>query len=392
MAAAAGAGALAAPAQSPSFSLTASAAEPGWIALSATGTPGARVRVREHGKTVAKFDLTTATGGRRHGAPWRCDHRYRVFTATETLADGTTHVAHSTVTTPPCNSGIGVLAWPQPPRAGRPLVVTIRTARRTDHRMLRVCAHRPGVNVCHLATFADGGAQAHLVLRHAGAWTVRVTGNGITLERPLTVGRLPLRILATGDSEIQVLDDQLSAALTGQAHVIKEAHISTGLTKLGLFNWLARAKSQGQTIHPDVTIMSIGANDGFNLPGVQGGTVMCCGQGWIDAYAVRVRSMMTSYLRRGAGRVYWFLLPTPRKQTFVPYYQAIDAGILEAAASFPSGVHVVDIRPIFSPGGRYRQYVGSVNAREKDGIHLSAAGDKIALRYLLGLMRADGTL
>src|SRR4029077_13928948 len=144
------------------------------------------------------------------------------------------------------------------PRVGRPLVVTLRTARRTDHRTLRVCARRPGVKVCHLATFAAGGPQAHLVLRHTGAWKLRVTGNGITLDRPLTVGRLPLRILATGDSEIQVLDDQLAGALAGRPLVIKEAPISTGLTKLGLFNWLARAKAQGQTIHPDVTIMSIG--------------------------------------------------------------------------------------------------------------------------------------
>jgi len=102
--------------------------------------------------------------------------------------------------------------------------------------------------------------------------------------------------------------------------------------------------------------------------------------------------MMSAYLRHGAGRVYWFTLPTPRKASFVPYYRAIDDGFQLAAAQFPRGVHTVDIRPIFSPHGVYRQYVGPVNARERDGIHLSPAGDRIALRFLLGRMRSDHTL
>ncbi len=388
LAAGALAGALDASAQTPAvFTLDAAATEPGWIALSATGTPGATVKVAEHGATVAHFTLTTAAGGRRHGAPWSCTRTTRAFTATETLADGTTQTADATVTTPACNAGVTVSTWPRPPRVGRPFQVTVTSTRAADRRRVVACALRGPTRLCHAAPLAQGSAALTLVLPRPGIWRLHVTGPGIGSIQPVNAAHRPLTVLATGDSEIQVLDDQLASALSGRARVIGEAHISTGLSKLGFFNWLARAKTQAQTIHPDVTVMSIGANDGFPIGGAQ-----CCGPAWVDGYAARARQMIASYLRHGAGRVYWFLLPTPRKADFVPVYQAVDAGFIKAAAAFPGRAHVVDIRPIFSPGGHYRQFVGSVNARESDGIHLSAAGDKIALTYLLGRMRADGTL
>ena len=200
-------------------------------------------------------------------------------------------------------------------------------------------------------------------------------------------------MLATGDSEIQVLDDQIASALSGRARVIGEAHISTGLSKLGFFNWIARATTQALSIHPDVTIMSIGANDGFGLPGVHGGTAQCCGADWVDG--LRRAGAPDDDARTcatGRGACTGSCCRRRGRPNFAPVYRAVDAGFLAAARQFPAGVHVVDIRPIFSPGGRYRQFVGSVDARESDGIHLSAAGDQIALRFLLAQMRADGTL
>jgi lysophospholipase L1-like esterase len=381
------------------FTLDASAGEPGWIAFTATGTTGAQVQITETvgtaEPTVAGFVLPAQTGGRHHGTPWRCDRRRRTFVATETLPDdGGTQTARATVITPSCGAGLAISTWPRPARSGRPLDVTVTSTREADRRGLKVCAVRRTKRVCRSATLSarTHSASAKLVLRGSGTWTLTATGPGISLNRRLTTSRRPLTVLATGDSEIQVLDDQLASALSGRARVISEAHISTGLSKLGTFNWLTRATVQAQAIHPDVTVMSIGANDGFDLAGPGGTAVSCCGQDWIDAYAARAHQMMSAYERNGSGRVYWFLLPTPRRANFVRVYQAVDAGFLKAAAEFPSDVHVVDIRSIFSPGGTFRQFVGSVNAREPDGIHLSAGGDRIALRYLLGRMRADGTL
>jgi lysophospholipase L1-like esterase len=393
--------AAAAPRQSPAgFAVAASSAdEPGWIAFTITGaTPGADVRIVElvgaDEPPAATFTAPSSTTVRHHGARWRCDRRRRTFRAVETLPDGSEQTQTFYALTPSCTSQLAVSTWPQPARAGRPLDVTVTSTRRDDHRPVRICARRGADRVCGSARLsgATGAASAKLVLGRRGAWRLEATGPGIALTRDLHAGRRALTVLATGDSEIQVLDDLLASALGGRARVVKEAHIATGLSKPGGLNWVARAVAQARAIHPDVTVMSIGANDGFDLPGLAGGWVSCCGQDWVDAYAARAHQMMGSYLRHGAGRVYWFLLPTPRRADFVHFYRAIDAGFAEAAAEFPSGVRVVDIRPIFSPGGSYRQYVGSVNAREADGIHLSVGGDRIALRYLLSQMRHDGTL
>jgi lysophospholipase L1-like esterase len=393
--------ALAAPRQAstaPAFTFTATASEPGWIAFRVAGAGGASVKIDETvggvSTPVVHFAIPAGSGGRHHGAPWRCDRSRRTFVATETLpsAGAPPQTATATVVTPACNAQLTMSTWPQPPRVGTPLDVTLSTARAADRRTVRLCARQRSVRVCHTATLAATPTQATLVLRRPGVWTLSATGRGIAIERTLHAARRPLTVLATGDSEMQILDDDIATALGARAHVFGEAHISTGLSKLAMFDWLTRAQTQAQTIHPDITIMAIGANDGFDIPGAGGASQACCGQGWIDAYAARAEQMMRSYLRTGAGRVYWFLLPTPGRADFVRVYRAVDAGFLEAAAHFPSGVHVVDIRPIFSPGGTYRQFVGPVNARESDRIHLSAAGDQIALRFLLAQMRADGTL
>jgi hypothetical protein len=205
-----------------------------------------------------------------------------------------------------------------------------------------------------------------------------------------------LTILATGDSEIQLLDDFLTSAVSGRAHVISEAHISTGISKLSMFNWIARASVQARSEHPDITVMYIGANDGFPVPGSSGRPVSCCSRAWIEGYAGRVAQMMGSYLRQGAGRVYWFTLPTPAPSDFARYFRAINAAFELAASRFPNGVHLMDIRPVFTPGGRYRSSMTwhgrSVSVREADGIHLSIGGDRIALELLLDAMHTDGVL
>ena len=48
------------------------------------------------------------------------------------------------------------------------------------------------------------------------------------------------------------------------------------------------------------------------MKGAGGREVECCGADWAAAYANRVRPMMNTYRQKGAARVYWVTLPTPR--------------------------------------------------------------------------------
>jgi hypothetical protein len=245
---------------------------------------------------------------------------------------------------------------------------------------------------------AASGGRTSVRIRagRLGLWRVELEApGGLAVHRTFRVATGPLRLLATGDSEIQGIDDMLAAGLP-RLRVTGEAHISTGISKPRMFDWVARAAAQARSLHPDITVVYLGANDGFALPTPSGRLAQCCGSDWIRAFAGRTRAMMAAYVRGGAGRVYWLTLPAPRDGQAAGVFRAINQAYAMAAASFPIEVRLVDIRAVFTPGGRYRDamtYQGRyVTVREPDGYHLSIAGDQIATSILIGGMRADGLL
>ena len=256
----------------------------------------------------------------------------------------------------------------------------------------------PGVSRprCAEVVLGPGGrATTRFKAKRLGRWRVSVVACGRRVGRPVEVVAGGVRMLATGDSEIQGLDDILGATLGSRGvEVTGEAHISTGISKPFMFDWVKHAAAQAAASHPDITVMYIGANDGFPLPTPSGTISYCCGEAWVKAFARRTESIMSSYLRGGAGRVFWFTLPTPRNAAAQPVFRAINRAYAIAAGSFRRGVELIDLVPVFTPGGRYRQvmfYGGrTVDVREPDGYHLSLSGDAIAASILVGRLRADG--
>ena len=202
----------------------------------------------------------------------------------------------------------------------------------------------------------------------------------------------PLRsVLITGDSMSQPLDAQLARAFAkadGAAKVVRDPHIGTGISQTDLLDWGGEAVAQVRADKPDAVVMFIGANEGFPLP-IAGHDVDCCAATWAAAYADRVRQMMATYRRAGAARVYWLTLPAPRDPRRQTVSRAVNAAIKVAAQPWPGQVRVVDLDPVLTPGGRYRDAVGGQLVREHDGVHLNPAGSQIALRAVLDRMRAD---
>jgi hypothetical protein len=292
-----------------------------------------------------------------------------------------------------------------------------------------------GHRIC--ITFAAGrvclhGKGARVALRRHGAWTIvgraATTRRGVAVTvrapaRELRVGlgvkvrwtatsdwdgahaaltgtlrtrlapRRHLRLLATGDSMIQVVDSMLRDRLVPRHRVISEAHVSTGLSKAGIFglNWMRHAAAQARSIHPDATVVWIGPNEGFPIDGAS-----CCGAAWVKGYAGRARSMMRSYRRGGRAVVYWLTLPTPRGDALARVMRAVNRAIVRAARSAGSGVHVIDMRKVFTPHGRFQQracYRGRCfDARQPDGIHLSLTGARVAADIITRRLRADGVI
>ncbi len=101
-----------------------------------------------------------------------------------------------------------------------------------------------------------------------------------------------LRLYAAGDSEMQILDDFLRADLAPHGVGVREdARISTGLTKPFFFDWQAQARAQARSFQPDVSVVFMGANDGFSSPGAHG-QILCCAYPWSTGYARLIAQMM----------------------------------------------------------------------------------------------------
>lgn len=212
-------------------------------------------------------------------------------------------------------------------------------------------------------------------------------------RRPAFTRLHRLRVLATGDSMIQIVDGHLARRLRHRrgASVRSDAHIGTGISRPDQLDWVRRARAQSAGFKPDVTVVFLGANDGFPLAGVP-----CCGAGWGAAYARRVEAMMRSYLRGGRSYVYWLTLPAPDRAAFVPIYSRVNSAIEQAARRVGGGVRVIDTARVFTPGGSFRQTITfrgrTINARQPDGIHLSTAGAAVAATLVIDRLRADHAL
>jgi uncharacterized protein len=206
-----------------------------------------------------------------------------------------------------------------------------------------------------------------------------------------------LRLLATGDSMIQIVDDDLKSRLDRRAAAVRsDARIGTGISKLAQLDWIRTPRGQASGFKPDVTIMFLGANDGFPMRTPSGRRVECCDRGWVREYARRVASMMRSYVRGGRSLVYWLTLPTPRRGDFARVSRAVNVAIGRAAARVGDRARVIDLVPVFTPGGRFRGTITfrgrTVAARQEDGIHLSPAGAWIAATLVIDRLRADRAL
>jgi hypothetical protein len=205
-------------------------------------------------------------------------------------------------------------------------------------------------------------------------------------------------VLATGDSMIQIVDGFLKRRLERprRVRVLSDARISTGLSKPLLLDWPRHAQRQVKRLRPRATVVFMGANDGFPMRTPAGQNVGCCSRPWAIEYARRARKMMSTYLFSGRGRVYWLLLPQARGGFFRKVFPAVNAGLRRAARPLGKKVRLIRLNRVFTPGGRFRPFITwhgrRVNARQKDGVHLSVQGASIAASYVIRRMRGDHVL
>jgi lysophospholipase L1-like esterase len=291
------------------------------------------------------------------------------------------------------------LAAPRRGGIGREVDLAVRRRGRAGRYVAKLCVAPPAIGwSCRRLVFRDGVRRLSPQFRLAapGRWLFEVRNRrqrvrDATRVRP----RGRLSVLVTGDSMAQLFDHHVADGLGGGAAVRSEAHVSTGLSKPSMLDWVANSRAQARRVRPDVTIVFIGANDGFPMPTPSGATAPCCDSSWVEEYARRAAQMMRAYRRGSAGRVYWLTLPAPRGGSFRAVFGPVNAAIRRAARR-TRGVQVVPIDRIFTPGFVYRDTLlwggRNVAVRQGDGVHLNDAGASIAAQKTIARMRANRIL
>jgi len=221
----------------------------------------------------------------------------------------------------------------------------------------RLCLTSPdSKRACRTITFAKDvavGTRRFRMRRH-GRWRVELQVDDKRVRSAIGVGAgntvlrkaLPT-LLATGDSTMEGVESFLSDELRRDASVVGD--VRPGASLSGPFGWSPIANSQVAKLHPAMTVLSIGANEGRPMAVADGSGHDCCDAGWLDQYTRRMRAAMLTYAR-GAGRVFVLTIAAPRDSRRAPITASINGAIVVAGQGL-ARVHVLRMDALFSPQG-----------------------------------------
>ncbi len=202
-------------------------------------------------------------------------------------------------------------------------------------------------------------------------------------------------MLATGDSMIYPIDQELAVDAPHGMRVVADRRDGTGLTTTTV-NWHRLAQQQVARFHPNATVISLGGRDGgFPLRDSSNDLVECCGASWLALYAKLAEPLVDDYVQGGRAHVYWLLLPAPREAARAPLYEAVNNAIRLLATRFPTDMTLIGVDSVISPGGFQETitYQGlQIMPRAPDGIHLNHQGACVERSLVTEAMLATGVL
>lgn len=384
--------------------LVVDATKRGQVDFYLAGEAGATMTVREldgrggSRRLGSKVLDQNGQGVMRKASRWRCDRLSRRFVASGPLAGREVKATYG-VRTPSCGDRLEI-GLPRRVRPGGSVRMVVRDGWGIGNLGLHLCKLESGDRSrCRRIRMGQDTVRitTRFRLHRAGRARILLAGRGFRISRVVTVGngrlggrrRVP-RVLAAGDSLMQGVDSFLAERLGSRARVLRDVNPNSGISKPGL-DWAEHARDRARRLRPDVSIVFLGANEGFPLRSASGLSIPCCGPIWYAELASRVRSMMFTYARGGKADVFWLSIPAPRSPERRALQRVVNAAVLKAAEGLPR-VRVVRLDEVFTPGGVYRDvmtYRGRrQRVRESDGIHLSLPGAKIAADKISAALRA----
>jgi hypothetical protein len=221
-------------------------------------------------------------------------------------------------------------------------------------------------------------------------------------KKPAMLGRFTrshrLRVWVAGDSLSQVPGQALerAAGSAGSIDVVGvESRLDTGLSRPDLYNWFTRLRDVISQLHPNVAVLSFGADDEHDyMSGVPAGhTIGPLGSpSWVAEYRRRVEGV-TRELNAAKIYVVWLGLPITRGNGYRRGFRVVNSVLEGAARRHRRMAAYVDTWRRFSHHGRYADYIPNAHGqlvlmRAPDGVHYEpAAGDEIARAVVAQLRR-----
>ncbi len=345
-------------------------------------------------RSAPHSDITPFYGA----AQWSCGRLTRDFAATATLPDGTSVRGTTDLHTVSCADRFA-LQVPRSVAAGRRALVRIIDRWRLGGIHTRLCMISPlDDRACETVAFAGGVNAATRSFRPLirGDWRVELQVRRYRVRASLAVGVRGVpspaapTVLATGDSTMGGVDSFLADDLGQRENVVSD--VVPGFAISLASGWSSIASAQVRRLHPSVTAISLGANEGFPMRGADGAQHSCCDAAWVEEYTRRVRAIMQIYARHGHGRVIYLTIAAPRIAARASITAAVNTAIVQAAHGL-AGVCVLRMDLLFSPHGyqasiRYRGK--DVYVRAPDGVHLNVAGTAIEAQQVVSALTRCG--
>jgi hypothetical protein len=331
-------------------------------------------------------------------------------TSTETTS---TTTAASTPTTPGTSTAAHTSTASPPKRFNyaateRPNTSSGITLRASDHNSgtaehFSYCVKGPlGPHHCTLVHVAagTGAVTRQIPTQHPGSWKLTVKApsqKDVAFTRWVSnPGNAKISLLTAGDSEMQIADDYIAsdaAPYNTLAHA--DARQSTGLENEWFYNWFQGIDHDELLWHPQVTVMFMGANDGFGVTS-DGQTAPCCDAEWSRLYAKAVERFSRTLVAGNRGVVLWTTLPAPLPPTFRTLFDGVNRALALAQQAMPSTIGIVPANQFFTPGNVYRNTMTwhgqEITIHEPDGVHLSASADVPYAELVMRTLRGDGLL
>lgn len=215
------------------------------------------------------------------------------------------------------------------------------------------------------------------------------TAPPVTTTLPTLTPENKLSTWIVGDSLSITPGESIMRIFPTSAFDIKgmSGQVSTGLARPDVFNWFTHINDFVVNNHPQLIIITFGANDDQYLYSDSGPIGPFGSEAWRAQYATRVGSTLDFLANQGVYTI-WIAIPPVRDPVRNDRYQIINDVVRTSVSARPATASYIETKKAFTnPDGTYSDSPllnGTPTLlRAQDGIHFTRAGGDVIANLVL---------